>query len=150
MDESENLVEYLGIREGYDLLGHSWGGMLAAQYAATFRSKGLKHLILADSLARMGDWVEGSMRLLDEPGFRFPRQCRNVIKFAEKHPGVEDSMFPEEYEKLKTDGVDLESEEYRAALSVFMKMFVLRIDPWPESWNRALGGAEASPVGPIM
>lgn len=63
MDESENLVEYLGIREGYDLLGHSWGGMLAAQYAATFRSrsKGLKHLILADSLARVGDWVEGSM-----------------------------------------------------------------------------------------
>lgn len=33
------------------------------------------------------------MRLLDEPGFGFgfPRQCRNVIKFAEKHPGVEDS-----------------------------------------------------------
>lgn len=61
MDELRNLVEYLGIGE-YDL-GHSWGGMVAAQYAATFRSrsKGLKHLILADSLARVGDWVEGSM-----------------------------------------------------------------------------------------
>lgn len=72
------------------------------------------------------------MRLLDEPGFGFgfPRQCRNVIKFAEKHPGVEDSMFPEEYEKLKRDGVDLESEEYGDALSVFMKMFVLRVACW--------------------
>lgn len=48
------------------------------------------------------------------------------------------------YEKLKRDGVDLESEESRDALSVFMKMFVLRVDPWPESWNWAFGGAEAS------
>lgn len=39
-------------------------------------------------------------------------------------------MFPEEYEKLKRDGVDLETEEYGDALSVFMKMFVLRVACW--------------------
>lgn len=44
-----NVLEYLKIGE-YDLLGHSWGGMLASRIA-TGQPKGLNRLILADAPA---------------------------------------------------------------------------------------------------
>ncbi|KAF8981863.1 Alpha/Beta hydrolase protein [Cyathus striatus] len=48
MDELDNVLFHFSIRDNFDLLGHSWGGMLAAQYAATRSPAGLQHLIIAD------------------------------------------------------------------------------------------------------
>ena len=44
MDELENLLKHLGIENDFDLLGHSWGGMLASQFACERKPAGLKHL----------------------------------------------------------------------------------------------------------
>ena len=33
MDELENLLKHIGIKNDFDLLGHSWGEMLASQFA---------------------------------------------------------------------------------------------------------------------
>jgi L-proline amide hydrolase len=62
IDELENLVDHLGIRSGFHVLGQSWGGMLGAEYGVT-RPKGLKSLTIANSPASMKLWVEEANRL---------------------------------------------------------------------------------------
>ena len=48
LEELDNLLSYLNISSQYDLLGHSWGGMLACEHAVR-RPAGLRRLILASS-----------------------------------------------------------------------------------------------------
>ncbi|GAM83133.1 hypothetical protein ANO11243_011190 [Dothideomycetidae sp. 11243] len=50
VDEVNNLVEHLKLRNGYYILGHSFGGMIAPEFA-TRQPKGLKRLILASGIA---------------------------------------------------------------------------------------------------
>jgi len=59
----ENLLTHLGTREHFDLFGQSWGGMLGSEFAVT-QLKGLKRLIIANSLASRELWVEAANGLL--------------------------------------------------------------------------------------
>lgn len=58
----EGLLDHLGIQDDFDLLGHSWGGMLGARFATT-HPPGLKNLIISDSPASMKLWVEAAKKL---------------------------------------------------------------------------------------
>ncbi|KAI8986769.1 proline iminopeptidase [Trametes punicea] len=64
LDEFENLLAHFGIADEYDLLGHSWGGILGAELAVRRQPKGLKHLVLSDSLASVELWGKSVMQLL--------------------------------------------------------------------------------------
>jgi len=57
IDELENLLRHLHIDE-FDILGHSWGGMLAAQFAATRSPTGLKKLVISNSPASQRLWTK--------------------------------------------------------------------------------------------
>ena len=57
IDELNNLLAHLGIEDNYDLLGHSWGGILSAHYAIQ-RPKGFHHLILYSCSSSMTLWDE--------------------------------------------------------------------------------------------
>lgn len=46
--ELHNLIDHLGIRGAYCLLGQSWGGMLGAEFAVD-QPEGLKALVIANS-----------------------------------------------------------------------------------------------------
>ena len=63
VDEFDNLVRHLGVEGEYDVLGHSWGGMLA-QMIAVRQPAGLKKLVLTNSLADMGLWIASAKKLL--------------------------------------------------------------------------------------
>ena len=65
VDELENLVDTLGQRKGFHVLGQSWGGMLAAEYGSR-RPKGVKTLTIANSPASMALWVSEAMRQRSE------------------------------------------------------------------------------------
>jgi proline-specific peptidase len=53
-DELDNLLSHLGLRQRpIDVYGHSWGGMLAVEWAATPSGAHLRRLILSSSLASM-------------------------------------------------------------------------------------------------
>ena len=43
MDELENLLNHLGIAGSFDVLGHSWGGILAAQWAVAGGARAHRH-----------------------------------------------------------------------------------------------------------
>ncbi len=61
VDELENLIDHLGQRAGFHVLGQSWGGMLGAEYGVR-RPKGLKSLTIANSPASMDLWCSEAMR----------------------------------------------------------------------------------------
>ena len=63
MGELDNVLERLGIRSNFDLVGHSWGGMLAAHYVSHRHRPGLRHLVLASTAPSMDLWVESTRQL---------------------------------------------------------------------------------------
>jgi pimeloyl-ACP methyl ester carboxylesterase len=68
IDELENLLRHFDIEDGFDLLGHSWGGALIAEFAVRRKPQGLRHLVLADSLSSMAVYNAGWDRLVSAEG----------------------------------------------------------------------------------
>lgn len=64
IDELVNLLGYLGVTDAFYLLGHSWGGILAAEFAVRRQPGGLRGLVLTDSLASYALWVQSNIQLL--------------------------------------------------------------------------------------
>ncbi|KAF7369911.1 Proline iminopeptidase [Mycena sanguinolenta] len=62
LDELDNLLLHLGVQDEYDLIGHSWGGMLSARQASR-QPAGLKKLILWSAPANMKTWVDTQVYL---------------------------------------------------------------------------------------
>lgn len=60
--ELANLIQKLKIKN-YDLLGHSWGGMLAQEYVLRMKPKNLNKLILFSSLSSSKIWSESNYKL---------------------------------------------------------------------------------------
>ncbi|KXN81629.1 L-amino acid amidase [Leucoagaricus sp. SymC.cos] len=64
IDELENLIKHFNIQNGFSILGHSWGGILASEFEVRRQPSGLKCLILANSLAASSLWNQSNMQLL--------------------------------------------------------------------------------------
>jgi len=64
VDEVVNLREHLGLDDVH-ILGHSWGGQLALEYALSGAS-GIRSLTLQSTLASIEEWVAESARLVAE------------------------------------------------------------------------------------
>jgi proline-specific peptidase len=56
IDELANLLDHLGIADSFDILGHSWGGILGLEFVLRRTPLGLKRFVLSNSLARMASW----------------------------------------------------------------------------------------------
>src|SRR4029078_12229657 len=63
--ELHNLVDALGIAGRHHVLGQSWGGFLAQEYAFT-HPPGLRSLVLTDTAASFPDFVTEANRLRGE------------------------------------------------------------------------------------
>ena len=102
LDEFENLVRYFDLKK-YNVLGHSWGGMLALEYVCNFEHKNLEKLILFSTLPSTKIWNEEHMKMLDE-------------------------FSPEEKQSLldENDGKEYDKKVYKSALKKFYKNHVGR------------------------
>jgi L-proline amide hydrolase len=107
LDELANLLRYLGIEDRYDLLGQSWGGMLAAEHAVR-RPRGLRRLVLANSPASMAGWSEAADSLRAD----LPDDVREAL---ERHEATGAYEHP----------------EYLAATNEFYARHVCRLVPVP-------------------
>ncbi|TFK55499.1 proline-specific peptidase [Heliocybe sulcata] len=63
IDELVNLINHLGVHDGFNLVGHSWGGILASEFEVRRQPEGLKHMILTDSLAASSLWNKANGEL---------------------------------------------------------------------------------------
>ncbi|KAL8786253.1 MAG: hypothetical protein Q9195_008277 [Heterodermia aff. obscurata] len=121
--ELDNLLQYFGLHDsGFDLYGHSWGGMLAVKYAA-LRPKGLRKLVLADAPASVELLLVGANKLRKE----LPADVQEVL------------------ERCEREG-DFESEEYEQAFLVFFKRHLCRLEPVPGGIGIALGHLKEDPT----
>ncbi|HZQ89949.1 MAG TPA: proline iminopeptidase-family hydrolase [Gaiellaceae bacterium] len=120
--ELHNLVETLGIAGRHHVLGQSWGGFLAQEYALT-HPPGLRSLVLADTAASFPDFVAEAHRLR-----------------ADLPPGVDATLRRHE-EAGTTD-----DPEYAAACDVFYRRHVCRLDPWPDEVVEAFAWIERDPT----
>lgn len=134
VEQLASLREALGL-ERIHLLGHSWGGMLALEYALT-RPAGLASLVLSSTLSSAAFWREEALRLR-----------------AELPPEIRDAL--DEHEAAGTT----DTPEYREAMGAFLHRHLCRLDPWPplleelleatnrEVYNAMWGPSEAFPTG---
>jgi len=122
LDELDQLLDELRIRENYVLFGQSWGGMLAAEHAVR-RPAGLKGLIIANSPASMPLW----MCAAEELRSALPADVQRVLAA---------------HEAADTTG----SPEYVEAMHVYYRRHVCRIDPWPPELEATLAAIDADPT----
>ncbi len=106
--ELRQLVDHLGISDDFALVGNSWGGMLAAQFATT-RPAGLRCVVISNSPASIPLWVAGIAELREEAA-----------------PEVRDVLAHHE------DAGTTDSAEYIAAMDVFNREHLCRAVPWPD------------------
>jgi proline-specific peptidase len=124
----ELFVEEIGaVRQALGLdrvhiLGQSWGGMLAMQYALT-EPTGLLSLIIESSPASMPQWVAEANKLRA----LLPAQVEETLRLHEE-AGTTDDLA------------------YVGAMLVFYQRHLCRLDPWPEyvqrSFEKLLGNPE--------
>ena len=104
-EELSRVIKHLKIEKRYILVGASWGGMLAMNYAIK-KPKGLKGLIIANSLPSSRMWVRETRKLVA----RLPAKHRDAIY---------------KYEKLGK----YTNKEYLAANTEFAKRHIRQIPP---------------------
>jgi proline-specific peptidase len=134
LSELANVRDALGL-DRVHLLGHSWGGMLAQEYALT-QPGGLASLILSSTLSSATLWREESLRLRAglPPEIRVPLDAHEAA-------GTTDDP------------------EYERAIFELIHRHLCRLDPWPpiveeairatnlEVYNTMWGPSEAHPTG---
>ncbi|MGW1056094.1 proline iminopeptidase-family hydrolase [Streptomyces sp. NPDC002521] len=108
--ELDNLLRALGIADDYVLLGHSWGGLLAAKHASK-RPPGLRGLVIANSPASYPLWL------------REMKALRDALP-----PGINETLL--RHEAAGTT----DSDEYKNAMMPFYNRHVCRISPWPRDY----------------
>jgi L-proline amide hydrolase len=112
LDELATVRRELGL-DRIHLLGQSWGGMLAMEYALT-QPEGIVSLVIASSPASMPLWVQEANRLRED----LPTDVQATLL---------------EHEAAGTT----DSAEYQEAMMAFYVRHVCRIDPFPDYVARA-------------
>ena len=119
--ELHNLVGALGI-EDHHVLGQSWGGFLAQEYALTHPG-GLRSIVLADTAASFPHFVEAA----------------NGLR-AGLPPDVEATLRKHEAAGTTDD------PEYMEACLVFYARHVCRLEEWPKGVTDAFEWIEKDPT----
>jgi len=63
LSELENLLAHFNISDSFDLLGHSWGGVLGAEFAVGKQPSGLRRFIASNSLPDFALWQQSFQEL---------------------------------------------------------------------------------------
>jgi L-proline amide hydrolase len=113
------LTEHLGIADGYHVVGHSWGGMLALE-SALRHPPGLRSIVAADTFASAQRYAAEVARLVGE----LPVEVRGTI---ERHEAAGTTDAP----------------EYQEAVRVFYRRHVCRRQPVPDEVRRTLAALAA-------
>jgi proline iminopeptidase len=107
VSEVDSVREALGLHRLL-VLGSSWGGTVAAEYAMT-RPRGLVGVVLASPLISTPRWIADNTEYRKQ----LPADVQKVL---------------DDHEAAGT----IDSAEYQDAVMVFYRRHLLRADPWPD------------------
>ena len=116
VDEVEQVRKALGLnKDNFYLLGHSWGGILALEYAFAYQQN-LKGLIISNMMCSAHDYANYAHDVLSKG--MDPRVLREIKEIENNN--------------------DYENPKYMELLIPnFYEKYVCRLKPWPETINRA-------------
>jgi proline iminopeptidase len=115
-EEVEAVRRGLNLDQFY-LLGHSWGGLLAIEYALKYQAH-LQGLVISNMAASTDSFVKHVTKLRSQ----FPAEVRAKLEFYESTNRTDDPVYQNLlFEKL-------------------YKIFICRLDPWPDPVQRSLDG----------
>lgn len=106
IDELVNLLGYLGIESDFDILGHSWGGQLRAEFEVRRQPTGLRHLVLSNPLSSMSLWHQSNKLLIEQ--------------------------LPNEEKEAIAAGPDVVPEKYSLAMEHFHSLHGCTVQPVPK------------------
>ena len=104
-EQLESLITYLQL-ESYHVLGHSWGGMLASEFAVT-QPKGLGKLVLSNSPPSSALWGQSQTELA--------------------------STFPQSVQQALGNGYS--DPNFKAATLEYFHVYGCTVNPWPQGLN---------------
>ena len=122
LDELDNLLAHFQLQDDYDLLGHSWGGMLAACHAVQ-KPPGLKRLAIMSSPPSMPLWVAEQNKLKS----KLPKEVQDIMAKHEEAGTTSD-------------------KEYEAAVQVFYDRHLCRVKPMPSDLAAIFEWLEKDPT----
>lgn len=125
VEETETVRKALGLGKVH-MLGHSWGGWLAIDYALTY-PENLKTLILEDTVADMPHLVQELDRLRAALG-------SETVAMMQKH---------------EAQGT-IDHPEYLAAITILNYRHVCRLSDWPAPVKRSLDDWNMGPYGTMQ
>ena len=125
VEETETVRKALGLGKVH-LLGHSWGGWLAIDYALTY-PQNLKTLILENTVADMPHLISELERLRSALG-------SETVGMMQKH---------------EAQGT-LDHPEYMAAITILNYRHVCRLADWPAPVQRSLDDWNMGPYGTMQ
>jgi L-proline amide hydrolase len=120
--ELDVLLDHLEISARYHVLGQSWGGMLAMEHALR-QPSGLCSVVIANSPASIGLWIEEANRLRT----LLPTQVQDTLT---------------QHEQAGTT----DSEEYQQAMMAFYERHLCRIVPFPDALQRTFAQLDDDPT----
>ncbi|MDE1158628.1 MAG: proline iminopeptidase-family hydrolase [Neorhizobium sp.] len=125
VEETETVRKALGLGKVH-MLGHSWGGWLAIEYALTY-PENLQTLILEDTVADIPHLSQELERLRAALG-------HETVAMMQKHEAQGTYDHP----------------EYAAAITILNYRHVCRLPEWPAPVNRSLGDWNMGPYGTMQ
>ena len=120
-DELVELTRHLGIADRHTVVGQSWGGMLAMEYALD-QPAGLRGIVVADSPASIPLWVAEANRLRED----LPADVQETLTRHELAGTTSDPA-------------------YEAAVLVFYDRHLCRV-PWPDCVKRGFDKMALDPT----
>ena len=112
--ELEDVIEKLGLKY-LNLMGHSWGAMLAAEYLIKEKPDNVRSVIFSAPLLSVPMWEEDQRKYISE----LSCDDQRTIEEAELTKNFEDSRYME-------------------VMMKYYSLHVCRLDPWPDHFVRAL------------
>jgi proline iminopeptidase len=125
VEETETVRKALGLGQVH-MLGHSWGGWLAIDYALTYQEN-LSTLILENTVADMPHLVSELQRLRASLG-------PETVSMMQKHEAQGTYSHP----------------EYMAAVTILNYRHVCRLADWPAPVRRSLDDWNMGPYGTMQ
>jgi len=107
VEELSNVISHLNIQRSFSLAGHSWGTVLAMEFAQRLQPAGLKRLILSDGLASNDLWNESQ----GEQAQEFPLSVQEGLGAGFSDPVA-----------------------FKAAFDEFNTVHGIRLNPLPADW----------------
>jgi len=110
VQELNEVIKQLDLAPAH-LFGHSWGGMLAQEFAL-FNQSAVQSLVLASTLASVTEFTDSIQK--------------NLLP-----------TLPPLFQQIIAQG-NLDDPVYQAATNYFYTLFVARINPWPDCMQTSL------------